>query len=86
METLHNCEPHFVRCLVPNAHKKPGEVGPALITHHDHGQHPLGGAAPHHVPADLQRSAGRDQNLHARLPEQDALPGLQTPLPDPGPD
>ena len=24
--TLHNCEPHFVRCLVPNTHKKPGEV------------------------------------------------------------
>ena len=26
MSTLHNCEPHFVRCLVPNTHKKPGEV------------------------------------------------------------
>ena len=26
MTTLHNCEPHFVRCLVPNTHKKPGEV------------------------------------------------------------
>ena len=29
--TLHNCEPHFVRCLVPNTHKKPGEVEPPLI-------------------------------------------------------
>merc|ERR1711971_1121711 len=33
MATLHNCEPHFVRCLVPNAHKKPGEVEPPLIMH-----------------------------------------------------
>ena len=31
MATLHNCEPHFVRCLVPNTHKKPGEVEPPLI-------------------------------------------------------
>ena len=27
----HNCEPHFVRCLVPNTHKKPGEVESPLI-------------------------------------------------------
>merc|ERR1712098_666675 len=33
METLHKCEPHFVRCLVPNTHKKPGEVEPPLIMH-----------------------------------------------------
>merc|ERR1711931_558831 len=33
MNTLHSCEPHFVRCLVPNTHKKPGEVEPALIMH-----------------------------------------------------
>merc|ERR1719394_481014 len=33
MNTLHNCEPHFVRCLVPNNHKKPGEVEPPLIMH-----------------------------------------------------
>merc|ERR1712210_205060 len=33
MATLHNCEPHFVRCLVPNTHKKPGEVEPPLIMH-----------------------------------------------------
>jgi len=33
MGTLHNCEPHFVRCLVPNNHKKPGEVEPPLIMH-----------------------------------------------------
>ena len=33
METLHSCEPHFVRCLVPNTHKKPGDVEPPLIIH-----------------------------------------------------
>merc|ERR1711988_982042 len=33
MVTLHNCAPHFVRCLVPNTHKKPGEVEPELIMH-----------------------------------------------------
>merc|ERR1719509_469363 len=33
MHTLHTCEPHFVRCLVPNTHKKPGEVEPPLIMH-----------------------------------------------------
>ena len=33
MGTLHTCEPHFVRCLVPNTHKKPGEVDPPLIMH-----------------------------------------------------
>ena len=33
MATLHACEPHFVRCLVPNTHKKPGEVEPHLIMH-----------------------------------------------------
>merc|ERR1719493_151064 len=33
MTTLYSCEPHFVRCLVPNTHKKPGEVEPPLITH-----------------------------------------------------
>merc|ERR1739844_151296 len=33
MTTLHSCEPHFVRCLVPNTHKKSGEVEPPLIMH-----------------------------------------------------
>merc|ERR1712212_403612 len=33
MTTLYSCEPHFVRCLVPNNHKKPGEVEPPLIMH-----------------------------------------------------
>merc|ERR1712055_100771 len=33
MTTLHTCEPHFVRCLVPNNHKKPGDVEPPLIMH-----------------------------------------------------
>merc|ERR1711936_1445927 len=33
MTTLHSCEPHFVRCLVPNTHKKPGDVEPPLILH-----------------------------------------------------
>merc|ERR1719204_2416703 len=33
MATLHSTEPHFIRCLVPNTHKKPGEVEPPLIMH-----------------------------------------------------
>merc|ERR1719398_635158 len=33
MTTLYSCEPHFVRCLVPNTHKKPGEVEHPLIMH-----------------------------------------------------
>merc|ERR1719410_1484921 len=33
MTPLHNCAPHFVRCLVPNTHKKPGDVEPPLIMH-----------------------------------------------------
>merc|ERR1711962_1015081 len=33
MNTLYSCEPHFVRCLVPNNHKKPGEAEPPLIMH-----------------------------------------------------
>ena len=33
MTTLYSCEPHFVRCLVPNTHKKPGDVEPPLIMH-----------------------------------------------------
>merc|ERR1719461_1023983 len=33
MTTLYSCEPHFVRCLVPNTHKKPSEVEPPLIMH-----------------------------------------------------
>merc|ERR1712055_87440 len=33
MASLYSCEPHFVRCLVPNNHKKPGDVEPPLIMH-----------------------------------------------------
>ena len=33
MTTLHATEPHFIRCLVPNTHKQPGGVEPALIMH-----------------------------------------------------
>ena len=33
MGTLHRTEPHFIRCLVPNTHKQPGAVEPALIMH-----------------------------------------------------
>merc|ERR1712241_652325 len=33
MHTLHSTEPHFIRCLVPNTHKKPGEVECPLIMH-----------------------------------------------------
>merc|ERR1719427_1929391 len=33
MHTLHSPEPHFIRCIVPNTHKKPLEVEPPLIMH-----------------------------------------------------
>ncbi|XP_040573486.1 uncharacterized protein [Lepeophtheirus salmonis] len=33
MHTLHSTEPHFIRCIVPNTHKKPIEVEPPLIMH-----------------------------------------------------
>merc|ERR1712112_763673 len=33
MSTLHATEPHFIRCIVPNTHKKPLEVEPPLIMH-----------------------------------------------------
>merc|ERR1711915_1056267 len=33
MNTLHSTEPHFIRCIVPNTHKQPGGVEPALIMH-----------------------------------------------------
>merc|ERR1712020_361918 len=33
MGTLHATEPHFIRCIVPNTHKQPGEVETELIMH-----------------------------------------------------
>ena len=33
MTTLHQTEPHFIRCIVPNNHKKPLMVEPPLIMH-----------------------------------------------------
>merc|ERR1711997_917201 len=33
MGTLHSTEPHFIRCIVPNTHKKPLETETALIMH-----------------------------------------------------
>merc|ERR1711902_206205 len=33
MSTLHSTEPHFIRCIVPNTHKKPLEVETELIMH-----------------------------------------------------
>merc|ERR1712079_944415 len=33
MTTLHSTEPYFIRCIVPNTHKKPLEVEPPLIMH-----------------------------------------------------
>merc|ERR1712193_506356 len=33
MTTLHNTEPHFIRCIVPNTHKQPGMVETELIMH-----------------------------------------------------
>lgn len=33
MQTLHNTHPHFVRCILPNDRKRPGEIQPLLVLH-----------------------------------------------------
>merc|ERR1719315_1018331 len=33
MITLYKTEPHFIRCVVPNTHKQPGDVEPGLVMH-----------------------------------------------------
>ena len=33
MTNLKSTSPHFVRCIVPNEHKKPGEMDPHLTIH-----------------------------------------------------
>lgn len=33
MNTLQNTHPHFVRCILPNDRKRPGEIQPQLILH-----------------------------------------------------
>merc|ERR1719414_2909546 len=33
MKTLYKTQPHFIRCVVPNTHKQPGGVEPALVMH-----------------------------------------------------
>jgi len=33
MKTLYATDPSFIRCVVPNTHKKPGMVEPGLVMH-----------------------------------------------------
>ncbi|KAL9537353.1 hypothetical protein MBANPS3_011851 [Mucor bainieri] len=33
MQTLQNTHPHFVRCILPNDRKRPGEIQPQLVLH-----------------------------------------------------
>ena len=36
MSTLHETQPHFVRCIIPNESKKPGQVDAKLVLHQLH--------------------------------------------------
>ena len=72
--TLHTCEPHFVRCLVPNTHKKPGEVKISLQINRLISF--SGGSSPDHAPAHVQRCPRGDQDCHARLPKQVKMEAL----------
>merc|ERR1712025_844599 len=33
MTTLYNCEPHFIRCIIPNNHKQAGVIDSPLVLH-----------------------------------------------------
>ena len=33
MTTLNATEPHFIRCIVPNGNKMPGQIDPGLVLH-----------------------------------------------------
>ena len=33
MNTLYATDPHFIRCIVPNGNKQPGEMDPAMVLH-----------------------------------------------------
>eukprot|EP00127_Corallochytrium_limacisporum_P004922 Clim_evm66s191 gene=Clim_evmTU66s191 len=33
MKQLHSCQPHFVRCIIPNEQKKAGVIDPFLVLH-----------------------------------------------------
>ena len=33
MTTLHATEPHFIRCIIPNNHKQPGQIEAGLVLH-----------------------------------------------------
>ena len=33
MNTLYATEPHFIRCIVPNGNKQPGEIDPGMVLH-----------------------------------------------------